>query len=146
MKKWACKWEPQAVARGEAGRELPELLRHYFRRGDRAARPKTSEKRLHEFRLATKHTRYTLELFQPLYGAAIKPHLDGLKKIQQVLGQLNDCQATLELLGDFGAPCDPHWRQGIELRRDRKRGEFAQLWLDEFTDEAKRAGWLQVLE
>jgi CHAD domain-containing protein len=147
VKKFATHWEAKAPARAEAARVLPELLRHYFEHGDRVMRPGTSGKRLHQFRLATKRARYTLELFQPLYGAAIQAHLDGLKQIQQVLGQLNDCQASLELLeADLKDVCEPAWLEAIELRRDGKRGEFAKLWLSKFTDQVLRAGWILAVE
>ena len=146
MKKFAAHWDAKAPARDEAARVLPELLRHYFEQGDRVMEPGTSDKRLHEFRLATKRARYTLELFQPLYGAAIQAHLDGLKQVQQVLGQLNDCQASLELLeADLEGLCAPEWIETIERKRDAKREEFAGLWRANFTDEALRAGWIRVV-
>jgi CHAD domain-containing protein len=150
MKKFAGDWQTTAGAGAEARRVLPALLRHYFRHGDRAVRPKTSDERLHEFRLATKRARYTLELFEPLYGAAVKPHLEGLKKVQQVLGQLNDCQASLHLLKELDGTGEKRlakeaWLEAIELRRDKKRGEFARLWTEEFSDEAKRESWLAVV-
>ena len=151
MKKFHADWQAAAPARSEAARVLPKLIGNYFIQGDKVVRPRTSEKSLHEFRLATKRARYTLELFEPLYGAALKPHLEGLKKVQQVLGQLNDCQASLELLTQLDATIqppslDPAWLETIALRRDKKRGEFARLWLDEFTDPLRRESWILALE
>jgi len=146
MKKFRADWQPLGLARAEASRALPALLRHFFEHGDRVVRPRTSERRLHEFRLATKRARYTLELFEPLYGAAIKGHLEGLRKVQQVLGQLNDCQATLELLDEIDAAAEPAWLDAIALRRDKKRGEFSRLWLEEFSDPVRREAWIEALE
>jgi CHAD domain-containing protein len=146
VKKFVAHWEANAPARAEAARVLPELLQHYFEHGDRVMQPGTSDKRLHEFRLATKRARYTLELFQPLFGAAIQAHLDGLKQIQQVLGQFNDCQASLELLeADLEGVCERAWLEAIQLRGDAKRGEFAELWLSKFTDGVLRTGWIQAV-
>ena len=146
MKKFAAHWEAKAPARAETARVLPELLRHYFEHGDRVMRPGTSDKRLHGFRLATKRARYTLELFQPLYGAAIHGHLDGLKQIQHVLGQLNDCQASLEMLeADLEGACEREWLEAIEMRGDAKRAEFAELWRDKFTDDTLRAEWIRAV-
>ena len=145
MKKFHTDWQAESSASAEAIRVLPALLRHWFQHGDHVIQPRTSEKRLHEFRLATKRARYTLELFEPLFGTVIRQHLDGLKKVQQVLGQLNDCQTSLELLKELPTPCDAAWIDAIKLRRDKKRGDFTQMWLDEFADESRRESWLLAL-
>ena len=146
MKKFHGDWKPAAVVQSDAARVLPAMLRQFFEHGDKVIRPHTSETRLHRFRLEAKRVRYTLELFEPLYGAAIKGHLEGIKKVQHVLGQLNDCQATLELIPELDAAPEPGWLEAIVLRRDKKRADFIDLWLDEFTDAARRDDWIERLE
>ncbi len=146
MKKFSGDWKPTAAVQSDAARVLPAMLRQFFVHGDKVVKPNTSERRLHQFRLEAKRARYTLELFEPLYGAAIKVHLEGIRKVQQVLGQLNDCQATLELIEDLEAKPERSWLEAIELRRDKKREDFVELWLDEFTDPARRGDWMARLE
>ena len=146
MKKFRADWKPAADVQSDAARVLPAMLRQFFAHGDKVVKPHTSERRLHQFRLAAKRIRYTLELFEPLYGAAIKAHLEGIKKVQQVLGQLNDCQASLELIPELEAQPEPGWLEAIVLRRDKKRSDFIDLWLDEFTDPVRREDWMARLE
>jgi CHAD domain-containing protein len=145
MKKFQPKWRSRSPVAAETARLLPQLMRHFFEHGDRVVEPSTTEARLHEFRLAAKRARYTLELFEPLYGSVLRSPIAGIKRVQQVLGELNDCEAALALLAELPEPIEPAWRESIELRRDRKRGEFAKLWLGDYSDPALREDWLHRL-
>jgi CHAD domain-containing protein len=81
-----------------AQRLLPAMTEKLFRTGRDAVRPDYSQRKMHEFRLKTKHVRYTLEIFEPVYGSKTKPMLEALKGLQEKLGAINDCATTLELI------------------------------------------------
>jgi hypothetical protein len=108
---------------------------------------------LHDMRIAAKRLRYILEITHPCFGpyaeAAIKP----VKELQDVLGEVHDCDEQLpevrafidELLIDDasalvdGAPQAPH-RDAYEgllalttellARRERCFAAFLELWRD----------------
>jgi len=56
-------------------------------------------KPLHEMRLAAKHLRYALELFEPCWGARIGFFANKVAALQSSLGKLHDCDLWIE---DFG--------------------------------------------
>ncbi len=56
---------------------------------------------LHQMRIAAKHLRYTLEVFAPRYGSAVKRILKVVKEIQGLLGDLHDCDVWLIFLPQF---------------------------------------------
>jgi hypothetical protein len=45
----------------------------------------------HAMRIAAKKVRYTLEIYRPLYSGRLKKPLVHLKKLQEILGELHDC-------------------------------------------------------
>ena len=49
----------------------------------------------HALRIATKRLRYTLEIFRPLYPDRLRPAIDGLKRLQELLGQIHDCDVWI---------------------------------------------------
>jgi CHAD domain-containing protein len=62
---------------------------------------------LHEMRIAAKWLRYTMELFAPAYADALKPWINSVKKLQELLGDLHDSDVRLDLLERMrAAPLD----------------------------------------
>ena len=56
----------------------------------------------HQLRIAAKHLRYTLELFQPLYNSdQLKHFIDPVKQMQDVLGDMHDCDVWIEYIPLF---------------------------------------------
>jgi CHAD domain-containing protein len=110
LEKWKTKnatrkwkdWLKPAPSRGtaamQARRVLPVLARELFQEGARSARPGTSARRIHRFRLLTKRFRYALETFEPVYGGGLEQGLETLRALQDRLGAISDCWSTLELL------------------------------------------------
>lgn len=49
----------------------------------------------HALRIALKRLRYTLEIFRPLYPDRLRPAIDGLKHLQELLGQIHDCDVWI---------------------------------------------------
>lgn len=117
-----------------AHRILPRLAADFVERGNAAAEPKVSSEKLHAFRLAAKKFRYTLELFVPLYGAALTGWIDSIKAIQTLLGDINDCATVAQILaGHKGSDAAQNW---LKKRARRKTEQFSKLWLKEFGDRA----------
>ena len=56
---------------------------------------------LHAMRIAAKKTRYSLETFAPLYENELKESLAVLRKLQDSLGEIHDCDVWLAYLPEF---------------------------------------------
>ena len=56
---------------------------------------------LHQMRIAAKHLRYTLEVFDPLYDKALRKPLKVAKEIQELLGEVHDGDVWLEFMPVF---------------------------------------------
>lgn len=56
---------------------------------------------LHAMRIAGKHLRYTLEIFAPIYGHALDPHIRAMKNIQDLLGEIHDNDVWIFWLPEF---------------------------------------------
>lgn len=59
------------------------------------------KKRHHEFRIMVKRLRYTLEVFGPLYADRLKPYITPLKEMQDILGEIHDCDVWMDMLPRF---------------------------------------------
>jgi len=118
-------WDPSTTAVQNARTYLPVLAEEFFAAGRKAARKTTKVEELHEFRLAVKHFRYTLELFRPFYGPALDQRLANLRRLQRHLGTITDCTTT---------------RQVLLAAADSRRGPVKQLLrlLDETVNSGQR--------
>ena len=56
---------------------------------------------LHQMRIAAKHLRYTLEVFEPLYNRALRKPLKVTREIQDLLGEVHDCDVWIEFIPRF---------------------------------------------
>ena len=56
---------------------------------------------LHAMRIAGKHLRYTMEIFKPMYEDPIIPYIEIMKKIQDQLGEIHDCDVWIGWLPEF---------------------------------------------
>jgi putative phosphoesterase len=82
----------------------------------------------HEMRIAGKHLRYTIEIFSKGYDDGLKPYIKRLKEMQDVLGEMHDCDVWTEILkGRKGAGADRLLADRKE-RRSALHGEFVGLW------------------
>ncbi|MBZ5609681.1 MAG: CHAD domain-containing protein [Acidobacteriia bacterium] len=117
------KWNRSQSAAANARRLLPKLAEKYFEAGRKAAGKKRSPKALHRFRIATKRFRYSLELFQPIYGPTLDRRLEAVRGLQQNLGALSDYQTIRTLLSDDQA-LDARLRKAIR----RTTREFQEGW------------------
>ena len=70
-------------------RILPRLVRRYFKLG-RSLTLQTSNQDMHQFRIRTKRLRYITELYANLYPRPLRASLDQFRRIQGILGGLQD--------------------------------------------------------
>lgn len=56
---------------------------------------------LHAMRIAAKHLRYTMEIFSPLYQSELKPYLKAMRQVQEMLGDIHDCDVWMVYLPEF---------------------------------------------
>jgi CHAD domain-containing protein len=50
----------------------------------------------HAMRIAAKKLRYTMELYSPLYRLGLRKHTRRIAKLQQILGDLHDCDVWID--------------------------------------------------
>jgi len=56
---------------------------------------------LHAMRIAAKRLRYTQEVFAPLYDDGLKQSLQTVRQVQDVLGDIHDCDVWVQVLPQF---------------------------------------------
>jgi len=83
----------------------------------------------HALRIAAKKLRYTIEVFGPLFPDKLKPAVRGLKTLQELLGEIHDCDVWLQLLSTQDAD-DPGvlslFISGKTTRQERHRRLVAE--------------------
>jgi hypothetical protein len=55
---------------------------------------------LHQLRIAAKRLRYTLELFADIFGESGQVQIERVKAVQEVLGNLHDCDVRIAMIED----------------------------------------------
>jgi CHAD domain-containing protein len=132
---------------GNARRQLPLLVGAYLDevRGLLATDPPPAE--LHTIRLATKRLRYTLELFRPCYGPGLEARLTALQRLQQTLGEVNDCAAAERLIEGMPPASAARTKVRDFLRRQASAKAVAlrRQWHDTFDAPGREHWWLQYL-
>jgi CHAD domain-containing protein len=124
-------------------RQLNELLQHE----DSLADPKDREHH-HIMRIAAKRLRYTLEISRPMCPGRLDEAVDGIKRLQTLLGDLHDCDVWLAQLDAFASaerkritamfghtgrfvhlkPGIEHLRKDRQERRERTFEELVKYW------------------
>jgi CHAD domain-containing protein len=141
--KWRTALEAALAANAAAGKvavedtarkPLPAMARDFLERGDAASQPKASPEKLHAFRIASKKFRYSLELFAPLYEREVSAWIASIKRIQTLLGDINDCETVLHMVVDQKGGGAMVGR--LKKRQRRKVEEFLSAWGEEFGDRA----------
>ncbi len=118
---------------------LPKMARKYFEAGRQALHHKTPPEELHRFRIATKRFRYSLELFQPVYGPGLKRYIQGLRRLQSTLGDISD-NRTIAALLDRDKALNAKLQQGLR----RKLKQLRQQW-NAFDSEGELDRWKAYL-
>jgi hypothetical protein len=143
---------PEWNASGNSGENarciLPRMAREFFALGRTAAKPEAAPAQLHAFRLSAKRFRYTLELFEPMYGPMLAARLEQVRKIQSVLGERQDCVVLDERLrkraGSTGPLRDVLAKLNAEGRALEEK--FRRYWRETFDPAGAEALWVRYLE
>lgn len=110
---------------------LPARASQFLRCGEDAARPNTAAEQLHEFRIALKKFRYSLEAFTEMNGSGAAAWFEQLKRTQQLLGAVNDCRTARSVIASLGK--HRKIETALKAQQDRKMREFRRFWAREFS-------------
>jgi CHAD domain-containing protein len=132
-------WDCARPVDVNAHRALPLLAKEFFAAGAVIARARTDYERLHQFRLVAKRFRYTLEMFEPVFGPEIAQGLKALRGLQDKLGAVNDCITTLGLIA-----VNPDAAAAIEKLLAEREIALRGYWREHF-DARQQAWWVDWL-
>jgi len=150
MKRDRIQWNASEDVVESARTVLPLMARDLFRAGREVTAGKAKVKDLHAFRLHVKRFRYTLELFQPLYGSALEKRLASLRQLQGHLGKMQDCSAARDLVLAIRRrnKKTPKVKRVLKLldslERDRV-GKSLEYWRETFDSPDEEDRWVRYL-
>jgi CHAD domain-containing protein len=134
------KWALDKSAAENVAKRLPALMTKYFHAGRKMVKGRKPPAKLHRFRVKTKQLRYTLEMFQPVYGVALEQRLEGLEQIQKLLGKVSDIYTARDLLeGERGL------KKELDREGKKKLDEFRDYWKDTFDVSGELKAWKSFL-
>lgn len=140
-------WNERIGPAANARRQLPRIVVEFFVqvRASLSAHPPPEQ--LHALRLSTKRVRYTLELFRACYGPALDARIESLRKLQQVLGEINDCVAARRLLTKSirPSPLRAKAERFLAARLRQKTLELRKLWAKEMGAPGQELVWTRYL-
>jgi hypothetical protein len=136
------KWDEAATAAQNARRKLPALAKEYFAEGRAVARGKPSPAAIRRFMLRTRRLGYSLDLFQSCYGPGLAQRLDALRRVEQLLEELDDCAAARRI---FGRMSQVRLRRFLDDRAHRKLAEFRACWTTEVDAKGQERAWRDYL-
>ena len=132
-------WDCARPVDVNAHRALPRLAKEFFAAGTVTARAHPDYERLHQFRLLAKRFRYTLEMFEPVFGPEIARGVKELRGLQDKLGAVNDCITALSLIA-----ANPDAVAAIEKLLAGREIALRSYWRERF-DSRQQAWWLDWL-
>lgn len=147
MKSYKWKWDESLTLARNARFVLPLATARYFKAGREILGAEIAPATLHAFRLRTKRFRYSLELFRPLYGATLEQMIGSLRGLQQLLGDINDCEASRKLalaLGDRRSLPVRRLLRLLDRRQAEKTAEFGRAW-QQFDRPGASRRWVNYL-
>lgn len=108
-----------------------------------------SAERLHELRVAGKHLRYALEMLDPPFPQRLRASLlTQLKRLQDVLGGLNDSATAEILLAELARQADGDALRWLKTQRKQERAAFSagrsKFWRG--WTQKERQKWLAALQ
>lgn len=131
-----------ASAKGQGDGQLNEVhvaglghitcrMRELFALEKCVERPKAIKEH-HQMRIAAKRLRYTLEIFSTAYDDELKAYIKHMKHIQDLLGEMHDCDVWLDILSheDGKDPGIRELRLDREMVRTARYEEFVSIWTE----------------
>src|SRR5215471_16633661 len=131
----SIKWDDADGAASNARIVLPKLVTEYFAEVRRVLATNPTPPELHQLRLASKHFRYTLELFRPCYAAGLEQRIKALKRVQDILGVCNDAVASaahIDRALRTNSAEKARMRGYLQTLAERNAAEFREYWTKEF--------------
>lgn len=89
--------EPDRRLRPNARRIMRVRIEEVYRYDGLVADPRNITE-LHDMRIAFKRLRYLLEIFGPAFAADLDPFLEEVKSMQDLLGDIHDCDVQVPML------------------------------------------------
>jgi CHAD domain-containing protein len=151
---------------GAAARQLMGKQRTTLLRRGRAIDPDSPDDDRHALRIECKRLRYLLEFFRPVYGKPLNRYVKRLKKLQNVLGELQDARVAVQQLREYAERVKAEFDDGAAQRSDAnvrrqlsvlnelieteqnraasRRAEFQKVW-NRFPSKCKKNELLAVL-
>jgi CHAD domain-containing protein len=131
----------------KAGRLILLQLKELLSYEQSVCQPDKKEE-LHAMRIEAKHLRYTMEIFERIYGKPLKDIITACRDLQDILGAIHDADVWLEFLPEFLKKEQKRFREhsgnlkgfskiagsimGLEkdlmLRRKASCNELSQYW------------------
>jgi CHAD domain-containing protein len=137
--------ETAKSAGADTKKAVLRAARRFFDRGDKAFsvkdhNPKDSTDHLHDFRIATKELRYTLELGSSPAGALRRKH-EQVEELQSDLGDIHDFESVREIVSKYRGAKK---LLGPLAKKQRKRiRKLRAYWKQEFGGKKNHAGWMR---
>jgi len=127
-------------------RILPDLVAEHFHDGEAAVKKRTPAHKIHRFRIAAKHFRYTLDFFAPFCSQTLSALVDRLKDVQTLLGDINDCATVRRIVKEeTTSESDKAVRKDIlsalKKRQRKKTEEFQEQFAAEFSNASVLRQW-----
>jgi CHAD domain-containing protein len=139
LKKWRRKTLPwraalRAAETASAEESIQQVARRlvadgtkdFLEQGKQASSPEAPAEELHRFRITAKKFRYSLELFQPVYGTSLSPILASIKGLSALLGDINDCVTVAALAAKYDG--SERVVDRLEKRQNKITEEFREYW------------------
>ena len=142
------KWQVDAGAVQNARARLPKLARAYVAEMRKGLADDPTPAELHRLRLASKHFRYTLELFRPCYAAGLEERIEALKQVQDLLGDCNDAVASqprIDAVLRRNREAKQRMRIYLKDLAAAKAAAFRKHWTDVFDAEGREEWWTGYL-
>jgi CHAD domain-containing protein len=136
-------WKPRGSVAANARKLLPGVAAAYFAEARTLLEQVSDPAGLHRLRLISKRLRYTLELFRRCYPGELDERIDALKRVQDLLGEINDAVVTAGLIGR-GAGSVRMQRYLEELAAE-KAAAFRSEWTERFDASGAEAWWTDFL-
>jgi CHAD domain-containing protein len=88
---------------------------------------------LHDMRIACKRLRYLMEIFGVAFSADLDPFVDRVTILQDILGDIHDCDVQVPMLEEHlaslaGPTALGDQRVGVQALIDRRRSEREQFY------------------